>query len=103
MQKRSFVEFIIHQSEQKTELFMNKPVYLRLFILEISKIVMHIRKIKNGEKAKSCYMDTDNFIVYIKTEDIYSDIAKDVETRLDTSNYKLDRPLPIRKNKKQLN
>ena len=52
---------------------------------------------------KLCYMDTDNFIVYIKMENIYSDIAKDVETRLDTSNYKLDRPLPIRKNKKQLN
>ena len=103
MQKRPFVEFIIHQNEQKTELFMNKPVYLRLFILEISKIVMHIRKIKNGEKTKLCYMDTDNFIVYIKMENIYSDIAKDVETRLDTSNDKLDRPLPIRKNKKQLN
>ena len=52
---------------------------------------------------KLCYMDTDNFIVYIKMENIYSDIAKDVETRLDTSNDKLDRPLPIRKNKKQLN
>ena len=49
MQKRPFVEFIIHQNEQKTELFMNKPVYLRLLILEISKLVMHIRKIKNGE------------------------------------------------------
>ena len=32
-------------------------------------------------------MDTDSFIVYIKTDDIYKDIAEDVETRLDTSNY----------------
>ena len=40
-------------------------------------------------------MDTNIFIVYIKTVDIYSDIAKDVETRFDTSNYELDRPLPI--------
>ena len=39
-------------------------------------------------------MDTDSFIVYIKTDDIYKDIAKDVETRVDTSNYELDRPLP---------
>ena len=39
-------------------------------------------------------MDTDSFIVYIKTEDIYRDIAEDVETRFDTSNYELDTPLP---------
>ena len=37
-------------------------------------------------------MDTDSFIVYIKIKDIYSDIAKDVETRFDTSNYESDRP-----------
>ena len=35
-------------------------------------------------------MDTDSFIVYIKTDDIYKDIAEDVETRFDTSDYKLD-------------
>ena len=45
-------------------------------------------------------MDTDSFIVYIKTEDIYADIAKDVETLFDTSNYKLDRSLPKEYNKK---
>ena len=39
-------------------------------------------------------------IVYIKTEVIYSDIAKDVETRFDTVNYELDRPLPKGKNNK---
>ena len=45
-------------------------------------------------------MDTDSFIVYKKTEDIYSDTSKDVETRFHTSNYELDRPLPKRNNKK---
>ena len=44
-------------------------------------------KPKYGEKIKLCYMDTNSFKVYIKTEDIYVDIAKDVETRFDTSNY----------------
>ena len=44
--------------------------------------------------------DTDSFIVYIKTDDIYKDIAEDVETRFDTSNYELERPLPKGKNKK---
>ena len=50
-------------------------------------------------------MDTDSFIVYIKTDDIYKDIAEDVEARFDTSNYELefnstDRPFPKGKNKK---
>ena len=45
-------------------------------------------------------MDTNSFIVYIKTVDIYKDIAEDVETRFDTSNYELDRPLLKGKNKK---
>ena len=45
-------------------------------------------------------MDTDSFIVYIKTDDICKDIAEDVENRFDTSNYELDRPLPKGKNKK---
>ena len=44
---------------------------------------------KYGEKAILCYMDTDRFIVYIKKEDIYADIAKDIGTRSDTSNYEL--------------
>ena len=45
-------------------------------------------------------MDTDSFIVHVKTESIYKGIAKDVEKRFDTSNFELDRPLPKGKNKK---
>ena len=45
-------------------------------------------------------MDTDSFIVQIKINDIYKDIAEDIETRFDTSNYELDRSLPKEKNKK---
>ena len=84
---------------------MNKPVYLDLTRLEISKLVMYefcydYGKPKYRKKGKLCYMDIDSFIVYTKTEDIYVDIEKDIETRFDISNYKLDRPLPRRKNKK---
>ena len=43
-------------------------------------------------------MNTDRFILYIKTNDIYKDIAEDVEKRFDDSNFELDRPL--RKEKK---
>ena len=52
------------------------------------------------KKEKLCYMNTDSFIVYLKTNDIYKGIAKDVETRFDTSNYELDRLLPKENNKK---
>ena len=45
-------------------------------------------------------MDTDSFIVYIKTDNIYKNIAEDIETRFDTSNYELDRLLHKGKNKK---
>ena len=45
-------------------------------------------------------MDTDSFIVYINTYDIYKGITEDVEIRFDTSNYELDRPLPKGKNEK---
>ena len=58
--------------------------------------MVRLSKPKIWGKAKLCYMNTDNFIVYIKTDDI----AEDVETRFDTSNYKLDRPLPKEKIKK---
>ena len=84
---------------------MNKPIYLGLSILDISKILMYefwydYMKPKYDDNVKLCYMDTDSFIINIKAEDFYKDIAKDVEKRFDTSNYEVNRPLPIRKNKK---
>ena len=89
---------------KKMQIRTNKPVYLGLSILALSKILMYefwydYVKPKYDEKAKLCYMDTDSFIVYIKTDDTYKNIAEDVKTRFDTSNYELDRPLPKGKNK----
>ena len=89
----------------KTRVKMNKPIYLGLSILDISKILMHefwydYMKPKYGNDVKLCYMDTDSFIMNIKTEDFYKDIANDVEKRFDTSNYEVNRPLPTGKNKK---
>ena len=68
---------------------MKKPVYLVLSILDLSKTVIYefqydYVKPKYGQNAKLCYMDTGSFIVHVKTEDIYKDIAEDVETRFDT-------------------
>ena len=73
---------------------MNKPVYLKLSIRELSKILMYkfcfdYVKPKCGKKAKLCYMYTESFIAYIKTDEIYKDIAEDNEKRFDTLNYEL--------------
>ena len=89
----------------KTKVKMNKPIYLGLSILEISKLLMYefwydYMKSKYGNNVKLSYMDTDSLIMNIKTEDFYKDIANDVEKRFDTSNYEVDRPLSTGKNKK---
>ena len=81
---------------------MNKPMYLGLSILEISKMLMYefwydYVKPKYGDNVKLCYMDTDSFIMHIKTEDFYEDIANDVEKRFDTE---VNRPLLTGKNEK---
>ena len=98
-----FTEKLLAIEMKKTQIIMNKPAYLGLSILDLSKTVMHecwcdYIKRKYGEKAKLCYMDTDSFIFHVKTNDIYKDIAEDIEKRFDTSNYEIDRPLPVGKN-----
>ena len=90
---------------KKTKIKMNKPKYLGLSILDISKILMYefwydYMKPQYSNDVKLCYMDTDSFVMNIKTEDFYKDIANDVEKRFDMSNYEVDRPLPTGKNKK---
>ena len=90
---------------KKTKIKMNKPIYLGMSILDISKILMYefwydYMKPKYGNDVKLCYMDTDSFVMNIKTEDFHKDIANDVDKRFDTSNYEVDRPLPTGKNKK---
>ena len=90
---------------KKTKVKMNRPIYLGLSILEISKTLMYefwydYMKPKYNDNVKLCYMDMDSFIINIKTNDFYEDIASDVENRFDTSNYEVNRPLPTGKNKK---
>ena len=89
---------------RKVKVKMNKPIYLGLSILDISKITMYefwydYVKIKYQDKARLCYMDMDSFVVNIKTKDFYKDISQDVNKRFDTSNYTFDRPLPTGINK----
>ena len=83
---------------------MDKPIYISLSILDISKTLMYefwydYIKPKYDDNVKLCYMDTDSFMFHVKTEDFFEDIANDAEKRFVTSNYKVDRPLPTGKNK----
>ena len=83
---------------------MNKPVYLGLSILDLSKTVMYefwydYIKPKHGEKARLCYINANSFIIYVRRDGIYKGIAEDVERKSDTLNYELNRPLPKGKNK----
>ena len=81
------------------KIVINKPAYLGLSILELSKILMYefwydYVKPKYCEKSNLCNMDKYSFIVITGTDDIYKKIAEDVEARFDNSNYELDGPLP---------
>ena len=92
---------------KKTKVKMNKPIYLGMSILDISKTLMYkfwydYFKPKYGDREKLCYTDTDSFVINIITENFFEDVFDDVEVWYDTSNcYENDkRPLPIGKNKK---
>ena len=100
-----FSENLLAIEMKKSKVKMNKPIYLGLSILEISKTLMYefwydYMKPKYDDSVKLCYMDTDSFIMHIKTEDFYKDIADDVGKRFNTSNYEVSRPLLTGKNKK---
>ena len=84
---------ILNLSQQKEGIiqYQNQIIILHCF----SQI--HRASISNRNEKKK---DTESFIVYIKTDDIYKDIAEDIETRFDTLNYELERPFPKGKNKK---
>ena len=90
----------------KVKVKMNELVYLGEAILDLSKTIMYefhydyMKRKYNESDLKLLYMDTDSLVYDIETEDFYKDIAEDVESRIDTSGYLPDRPLPIGKNKK---
>ena len=87
-----FSENLVSVHLKKTRLTMNKPVYLGMCILDLSKTIMYdfhynYIKPKYGAKAKLLFTDTDSLMYEIETEDFYKDITKDVKDRFDTSDY----------------
>ena len=81
---------------KKIKVKVNKSVYLRLSILEISKILMYefwydYIQPKYQDNVKLSYMDTDSFIAHIKTEDFHEDTPNNIEKRFDTPSYEISR------------
>ena len=84
--KNDFPENLMAIEMKKTKVKMNKPIYLGMSILDISKTLMYqfsydYIKPKYQDRAKLCYMDTDSFVIHIINEDFYKDIANDVEKK----------------------
>ena len=107
--RKIFNENLVSVHMKKTSLTMNKPVYLGMSILDLSKTLMfdfHYKYIKPkyGNKAKLLFTDTDSFLYEIQTEDFYKDISGDVKDRFDTSDYPEGHPsgIPTGVNKKVL-
>ena len=103
---KRFSENLLAVEMKKAKVKMDKPIYLGMSILNISRTIMYkfwydYFKPKSGDKVKLCYTDTDSFIIHIITEDFFEDISNDVDSWYDTSNYDENdkRPLPIGKNK----
>ena len=104
-----FSENLVSVHMKKTSLTMNKPVYLGMCILDLSKTIMYdfhynYIKPKYGDKAKLLFTDTDSLMYEIETEDFYKDISGDVKDRFDTSDYPENHPsgIPTGINKKVL-
>ena len=81
----------------RTKLLFNKPVYLGMSILDISKTLMYdfhydYNKEKYNDKARLPFTDTDSLMHEIETDDFYKDISGNVLTSFDTSNYPKDHP-----------
>ena len=107
--RKIFSENLVSVHMKKTSLTMNKPVYLGMCILDLSKTIMYdfhynYIKPKYGDKAKLLFTDTDSLMYEIETEDFYKDITGDVKNRFDTSDYPENHPsgIPIGINKKVL-
>ncbi|XP_020608918.1 uncharacterized protein LOC110047502 [Orbicella faveolata] len=95
-----FSENLVAVHMKKTRIYLNKPVYLGMSILDLSKTLMYdfhynYIKPKYGENAKLLFTDTDSLAYEIVTDDFYRDISGDVKEKFDTSNYPKNHPSGI--------
>ena len=100
-----FSENLLAIETKKIKVKMNKPVYLGLSILQISKTLMYefwyfYIKPKYLKIMQNYATWIQTVLLLILKQDFYEDIGNDVEKRFDTSNYEVNRPLPKGRNKK---
>ena len=87
-----FDENLIAIHMKRTSLLYNKPIYLGMCILDLSKTLMYdfnynyIKK-KYNDNVRLLFTDTDSLMYEINTEDFYKDIGNGIESRFDTSDY----------------
>ena len=99
-----FNEHLVGIQNHKEKVLLNKPIYVGMAILDISKHLMydfyynHLKK-NYGDKIRLLYTDTDSVIIHVQTEDIYADMLKHADL-YDTSNFPEDHPLYSTTNKK---
>ena len=87
---------------KKTQILINKPVCLGLSILNLSKtiwILVWLCQTKIWWKCKKLLYGYKYLHCHLKTEHVYKDIPEDIEKRFDTSNFEIDRLLPLANNK----
>nr|CAH7717033.1 unnamed protein product [Callosobruchus chinensis] len=91
-----FDEDLMAIEMKQTELFFNKPLYVGMCILDISKTFMYdfhydymLKKFQNNE-CKLMYSDTDSFLYQITCDDVYHEVIKQDIERFDTSDYPAD-------------
>ena len=99
-----FTKDLVGIGMYKSRLFLNKPVYTRMTILEFIKLLMYDvyynkMKKKYADKCELLYTDTDSFLLEIEAEDIYKDMAAERDL-FDTSDYPKEHPLYSAANKK---
>ncbi|XP_065684304.1 uncharacterized protein LOC136096687 [Hydra vulgaris] len=95
--RTTFDENLIVIHMKRTKLIYNKPIYLIMCILDLSKTLMYefhydYIKSKYEDRAKLLYTDTDSLIYEIKTKDFYADITNDIESKFDTREFDKNHP-----------
>jgi hypothetical protein len=90
----------------KSKLYLNRPVYVGMSILDLSKLLMYDfyyneMKKQYGDNVCLLYTDTDSLLLQIQTDDVYKDIAQHIDL-YDTSNYPEDHYLHSTTNKKTI-
>ena len=91
-----FDEFLIAIKMRKTKVWMNKPVYVGMSILDLAKTLMfdfHYGYVKKKwENCEVLYSDTDSLVLKIETNDFFADISGDVAEWFDTNEFPKDHP-----------